>query len=104
MQRLQPDPGSAFLARDRAISVKVWANPLEILWEIKRLLELVSILFADVLGIGLTPLSQGEGLKIMFTKVAESIGVWDAKSVLTNAGVDKWPRHAVCAVLWRLAG
>ncbi|KAF8333978.1 uncharacterized protein EI90DRAFT_3153365 [Cantharellus anzutake] len=86
MQRLDPDPGSAFLARDRAISVQVWGNPLDILWEIKKLLEL------------------GEGLKILFTKVAESIGVWDAKSVLINVGVEKWPRHAVCAILWRLAG
>ena len=47
--------------------------------------------------------SQGEGLQLAFTKVGESMGVWDAK-LRSNLGVEKWPRHAVLAVLWKLAG
>jgi len=46
---------------------------------------------------------QGEGIQICFVKVYESIGVYDAR-LRSNLGAEKWPRHAVMAILWRLAG
>ncbi len=102
MQRLQPDAGSAFLARDRAISVKVWANPLDILWEIKRLLELVRVLFLDVVGIETEPLSQGEGLSLPV--VNSSVGVDTLAKcheniilAFTQAGDDDSRMAMVCA-------
>ncbi|KAF8321656.1 hypothetical protein DL93DRAFT_2093642 [Clavulina sp. PMI_390] len=85
MQRLQPDPASLFLALDRRATIKAGSSPLDTLWEVKKLLDL------------------GEGLHLCWTKVYESVGVWDAR-LRSNLGIAKWPLHAVMAILWRLAG
>jgi hypothetical protein len=104
MQRISPDPGTLFIARDRTSTVKAGMSPLEVLWEIKRLLDLVRVCDLILcLTYQIAALYQGEGLELAFTKVYESMGVWDAK-LRSNLGVEKWPRHAVLAILWKLAG
>lgn len=41
MQRLDPDPATSFLARDRRATIRPGSSPFDVLWEVKRLLELV---------------------------------------------------------------
>lgn len=41
MKRLNPDPATSYQARDRRTTIKTGAQPLEVLWEVKRLLDLV---------------------------------------------------------------
>lgn len=41
MQRLSPDPATLFLAHERRATIKAGLSPLEVLWEVKRLLDLV---------------------------------------------------------------
>lgn len=41
MQRLSPDPATLFLAQERRATIKAGLSPLDVLWEVKRLLDLV---------------------------------------------------------------
>ncbi|KAF9521057.1 hypothetical protein BS47DRAFT_1357008 [Hydnum rufescens UP504] len=85
---ISPDPGTLFIARDRTSTVKAGIRCLV-------------LYFSPRTHAGAH--RQGEGLQLAFIKVTESMGVWDAK-LRSNLGLEKWPKHAVLAVLWKLAG
>ncbi|KDQ18511.1 hypothetical protein BOTBODRAFT_28883 [Botryobasidium botryosum FD-172 SS1] len=83
LRRISPAQGPSSEPRANVNTIQSGTSPLDVLWDVKRLMDL------------------GEPLRVGFAELYESIG---CQQVGTPLRTNRWAKNAVAATLWRMAG